>query len=152
MSAIEDKILPGHPLPPKAVELGKVSLDDLYFGVAVSQLSFSTFEEGRRLQVINLFALCRVKYSVARWVLMDKEERAAHDFLWWCFGDVSSRVEYEFVVSPMVGDSRTKVDTFDLYVRPNALLLEAMVNKVTKTSAQRYVKQWRAERRKYVKK
>lgn len=133
----------------------KMRLDDLYFGVVLSPLSYSSQKERNKLKVYNLFDFANVKYSVALWVLMKPEDKAAkeslRDQLLWCFGDVWSRSEFEFVVCPWGGlniddkvvDVGVKKDTFSMYVEPNGELLMDLVNRVTRASARKFVREWR---------
>lgn len=133
----------------------RMNINDLYFGVVLCQMSYSSPEERSNLKVYNLFDFARVKYSVALWVTMKPEEKARreslHDQLMWCFGDTWSRSEYEFVVCPWGGSDEndkvfevgTKKDTFSMYVEPNGELLMDLVNRVTKTSAKEYIREWR---------
>lgn len=133
-----------------------MKIDDLYFGVKLMPLSYST-EKGRmklgrrRLDTYNLFELSKVKWSVARWVTMsDEEKKEITNPLHFIFGDVWSRTEFEFVICPWpygdgegVSDNGQKVDTFTMYVEPNAELLMNMVNSVSVPSAKKYMTEWR---------
>lgn len=135
----------------------KVKLDDLYFGVKLFPLSFDSQEGSKNLTTYNLFDFGRVKWSVARWATMNEKERKEifSDALKFCFGDVWSRCEYEFVVSPWGGlgendkvvDVGTKVDTYQMYVEPNADLLMKMVNSVSVNSAKKYLAEERKRRK-----
>ena len=132
----------------------KLALDDLYFGVVISSSSWNNHQNPRGLTTVNLFDSSRVKSSVARWVLMSPEEKKTHDLLHWCFFDVCGRCEYEFVICPWGGldkDDKAaevgqKVDTWRMYVEPNAELLEDLVSRVTQSSAKRYLAE---ERKRY---
>lgn len=121
----------------------RISIDDLYFGVRVWDLNHD------KLMTINLFDVCRVKRSVALWVLKSEEEKKNENEraqMLYLFGDVWARFQYEFVVCPLMGDGEkawkegVKVDTFSLYVEPNFHLLLDLVSRVTKASAKRYLK------------
>ena len=84
---------------------------------------------------------------MARYVTMCKEEREAllSDPVRFCFGDVWSRCEYEYLIRPMVGDDEDeiKMDVFQMYVEPNASYLMSIVDRITKTSAQKYLREER---------
>ena len=131
----------------------KISINDLYFGVVTHQMSYSTKEGRNELKVYNLFDSTRVKFSVARYVTMSEKERMQlmSDPLHFCFGDTWGRTEWEFIVCPWpykedekVVDCGRKVDVFSMYVEPNSNLLMDMVNRVSVSSA----KKWLAEYRK----
>lgn len=128
-----------------------MKIDDLYFGVKLMPLSYGS-EEGRiALKTYNLFEFSKVKWSVARWVTMsDEEKKNITSPLHFLFGDVWGRAEYEFIVCPWpygdgegVSDNGQKVDTFMMYVEPNAELLMDMVNSVSVSSAKKYMAEWR---------
>lgn len=128
----------------------KMKLDDLNFGIMCPKLSYSSKEERHQLQRYNLFDISRIKFSVARWVVMPPEERKKHEFLSWCFIDVWGRCEYEMIIcdwpykeGALVEESGEKYDVYEMYVKPNAALLEDMVNRVTKSSAQAYIREYR---------
>lgn len=133
----------------------KINLRDLYFGIMLYPMN--TVSRNEKLEVRNLFNSVRVLRSVARYVTMtDKEKKAlSSDPLVFCFGDTWGRCEYEFVVCPWGGlgeDDRvskvgTKMDTFEMYVRPNAELLMDMVNSVSVSSAKKYLAEERARYR-----
>lgn len=128
----------------------KMDIDDLYFGIMLTKMSYSSLDERTELVKYNLFDLSRVKWSVACYVAMSEDEKKdLTSPLRFCFGDVWARTEFEFIVCPwpyrddeQISDGR-KVDTWTMYVEPNADLLMEMVNSVTKTSAQRYLREMR---------
>ena len=121
----------------------KIKLTDLYFGYKIYDLSY-TSEEERKISTHNLFDSSRVLYSVATWVTMSEEEKKKHDALSWCFSDVMGRSEYEFVMSPWAGGGEPqKVDIYQMYVEPNKELLLDLVSRVSKASAQAYLREWR---------
>lgn len=131
----------------------KIKIDDLYFGMMCSPMSYSGKSPRARLEQYNLFGSSRVKRSVAMWVLMDDEERKEHDFLSWCFMDVRGRCEYEYIVcswpypdDAKVEDVGEKFDMYELYVKPNKELLFDLVSRVTKSSAKKYLAE---ERKRY---
>lgn len=129
----------------------KMNLDDLYFGVVLMPLSYSSEEERTKLKTYNLFDFSKIKFSVALYVTMTEEQRKELvSPLHFCFGDVWARAEFEFVMCPWpygdgegVADNGQKVDLYRMYVEPNAELLMDLVNRVTKTSAKKYVSEWR---------
>lgn len=133
-----------------------MKLEELYFGIVRPAFGYGRDEERNRLEPANLFASGRVRRSVAMWVTMDDKEKKKHEFLSWCFGDTRWRTEYEFIVCPWpyreddtIDGCGQKVDTYTLYVQPNEKLLRQMVDSVTKSSAQKYLKE---ERMKWKKK
>lgn len=126
----------------------KMKLDDLYFGVVINPMSYTSFKDRNGLVEYNLFDSSRVKWSVATYVKMTAKQKAEiNDPLAFCFGDTWGRTEWEFIVCPwpyrdedtidLVGK---KVDVYTMYVKPNAELLMNLVNRVTKTSAKEYLK------------
>ena len=127
----------------------KVDIDDLYYGIMLNPMSYSSYDERKTLRCYNLFGFGRVKWSVARYVTMTDKERKEllTDPLRFCFGDVWSRTEFEFIVCPWpykedeeISDG-VKVDAWTMYVEPNAKLLMEMVDSVSKESASRYLKE-----------
>ena len=130
----------------------KIDINDLYFGIRLYSLSYSS-KEARKLEIYNLFNFSRVKWSVARYVTMAEEEKKTllSDPLSFCFGDTWGRCEYEFMVCPWGGldnddkvvDVGLKVDTFEMYVKPNAEYLMSLVNRVSVTSAKKYMSEER---------
>lgn len=127
----------------------KYNIDELDFGIMLYPMNYTKGDE-RRLERHNLFASSRVKWSVARYVTMPLEERKQlTDPLHFCFGDTWGRCEYEFVVSPWIGGGEDgyKVDTFEMYVRPNRELLMEIIDRVSVTSAKKYLSQKRKYRK-----
>ena len=129
----------------------KMNINDLYFGVVLMPLSYSSKETRINLKTYNLFNLSRVKLSVAMWVTMsDVQREEIGDPISFIFGDVWGRTEYEFIVCPWpygegegVSDNGQKVDTFRMYVEPNKELLLDLVSRVSMNSAQEYLREWR---------
>lgn len=124
----------------------KIPLKDLYFGIMVPKSSYTKKEDRNTLEQSNLFCRSRVKWAVAKWVLMPEEERKTHNFLTWCFFDTRWRAEYEFIVCPWpyteddtIKNTGLKVDTWTLYVEPNAKLLKELVDRVSQSSARAYL-------------
>lgn len=127
-----------------------IPIKDLYFGVRIPKMSYSSSEERNQLETINLFGTSRVLVSVAMWVTWPESERKKHDFLRWCFSDVCARCEYEFIVCPWpykddeaVENCGRKVDIYEMYVEPNADLLRDLVDRVSVSSAKAYLAEWR---------
>ena len=134
----------------------KTKIDDLYFGVKLFPMSYASKSELNKLKTYNLFEFGRVKWSVARYATMtDKEKKSIlSDPLRFCFGDVWSRTEFEFIACPWpytdemtISNSGVKVDTWSLYVEPNADLLMEMVNSVSVPSAKKYLSEERKRRK-----
>lgn len=131
----------------------KISIDDLYFGFKLPSISYIGEAERQKLKTYNLFGSSRVKSSVAMWVAGDDVFRKEHDFLRWCFSDVHARCQYEWLIAPWphrnkeVNEIAQKVDVYEMYVEPNAKLLKGMVDRVSVSSAQRYLRDWRKGRR-----
>lgn len=124
----------------------KININDLYFGIRMPQMSYSSSREKNTLKTYNLFDFSRVKFSVARWRTMnDEDKKLITNPLGFCFGDTWGRTEFEWVVNtwPYKDDEKVengeKVDVFQMYVEPNADLLMNMVNHVTTTSAKKYI-------------
>ena len=125
----------------------RIDIDELYFGVVMHPLSYSSDEERTSLNTYNLFRFTNVKWSVARYVTMSKEEkRALINPLAFCFGDVWGRTEFEFMACPWpfrdnetIGGVGQKVSLYDIYVVPNAKLLMDMVEMVSVSSARKYL-------------
>ena len=129
----------------------RININDLYFGVVLMPMSYSSKEQRTKLETYNLFDFSRVKWSVARWVCMGQEERKIiENPLLFLFGDVWGRAEFEFIVCPWpygdgegVADNGQKVDTYEMYVKPNEKLLMDMVNSVSESSAKEYIRKHR---------
>lgn len=121
----------------------KTNINDLYFGVVVpTEVGGKT-----KYQTQNLFGSVRVKTSVARWATMKPErQKEISNPLFYLFGDTWSRVEWEYLVCPLI--TRTyqrerpleKVDIYKMYVQPNAKLLLTMAENITKSSAEEYLR------------
>ena len=124
----------------------KIKLTDLYFGYKNYAMSY-TSEKGRDVVTHNLFGSTRVLRSVAMWVEMPEEEKKKRDALSWCFIDVRGRAEYEFVMSPWVGEGESqKVDIWTMYVEPNRELLLDLVSRVSVSSAKAYLREEKKRR------
>lgn len=122
----------------------KINLNDLYFGIRLYSPSYSS-REGQKLETYNLFGFHRVKMSVAQWVTCP-EIRATHDLPSWCFGDVHWRAEFEYEIAPLFGEPE-KIDVYEMYVVPNRKLLTDMINKVSLSSATKFITEERKRRR-----
>ena len=118
----------------------QIDLEELYFGVKIWDSNRKEF------RTINLFGVHRVKYSIAKWVLMSDEEKKHWDAIPYLFMDVGGRHEYEFVMCPVSGDKDSawdegaRMDVYMAYVEPNEELLLDLVSRVTKASARRFLK------------
>ena len=127
----------------------KMKLDSLYFGVKVRDSNHRD-----ELKTYNLFDIGGVKHSVARYVTMGEKERkmiigeeknefVGKNDLFFCFGGVWSRYEYEYDITPPGGGNRHKTDVYNMYVIPNADLLMKMVKSVSQKSAKEYLREWK---------
>lgn len=114
-----------------------MKITDLYFGIM--RPNFNTGE----LEQENLFANYRILWSIATYVAKkDKLHYANDDPLFWCFGEVCGRCEYEMLVGDFPhGNKLEKHDIYTLYVKPNAELLMSMVDSVNKNSAISWLRQ-----------
>lgn len=129
----------------------KMNINDLYFGVVMNQISYSSEEERGNIKTYNLFDFSRVKLSVATYVVLSEGmKNNLTSPLHFCFGDVYGRTEYEFIMCPwpyregeFVEQVGHKIDLFRMYVEPNSELLMDLVNRVTVSSARKYLAEWR---------
>lgn len=135
----------------------KLSLDELYFGVVLYPMSYNNQEERTKIKTYNLFDSYGVRLSVATYATMSDKERAERvsNPLSYCFGDTWGRTEWEFIMCPWpyregdkVEDVGTKVDIYRMYVEPNGELLMDLVNRVSPTSAMKFLSEERKRRRK----
>ena len=127
----------------------KLNINNLYFGVKLFPMSYSSKIELNRLETYNLFEFGSVKRMVAKYATMTNDEKKilVSDPLRFCFGDVWDRTEFQFIVYPLFStdkmintDNGVKVDTWSLYVEPNADYLMSLVNSVSPTSAKAYLR------------
>ena len=134
----------------------KININKLYFGVKLFPMSYRSKSERDKLKTYNLFDFGRVKWSVARYVTMTDKERKSlmSDPVHFCFGDVWSRTEFEFIACPLpytdemtISNSGVKVDTYEMYVEPNKDYLMSLVNRVSPTSARMYLREERKRRK-----
>lgn len=129
----------------------EIDINDLYFGVVMNQMSYSSEEERGNIKTYNLFEFSRVKFAVAMYVGMTESQREELSSpLSFCFGDVHWRTEYEFMMCPwpyrdgdFVEQAGHKVDIYQMYVEPNAELLMDLIDRVTKSSAKKYLSETR---------
>ena len=132
-----------------------MKLNDLYFGIKLRPMSWSNKEDRRRLETYNLFDFSRIKESIAIYRTMDEaRKKELTSPLHFCFGDVWSRCEFEFIVCPWpYGEGDTidgcgvKVDTYSLYVEPNADYLMSLVESVDENDCKKYLSELRKQRR-----
>lgn len=115
-------------------------LDKAYFGIVLHDFNTGEFKHA------NLFSSVRVLRSIAmirtRKDLKDKLDDV-DETIRFCFGDTWGRVQYEFVVSPVVGPGEpTKKDTFFMYVENNKKLLYDMVMNFSVASCRRVLKKY----------
>ena len=124
----------------------KMNIDDLDFEVMVGDFNHGGFRK------LNLFNITRVKYSVALYLTRrEKDEylknKTPDAVLCYLFGDTWGRVEYEFLVQPMLGKSEDeweKTCVYEFFVVPNKDLLLEMVESVSVTSARKWLRGYRA--------
>lgn len=114
-----------------------MKINNLYFG-------YVQFDPNTgRLTRHNLFGDYRVMRNVARWVTLgEHRDTLSSDLLHFCFFETCGRAEYEFVIKPWTGKGEEqKVDIWTMYVMPNRMLLEDMVNSVSVNSARAWLKE-----------
>lgn len=114
----------------------RINFNDLYYGIC--NMDDNTGE----MKSYNVFDIYRVKRAVADWVMMKDERKAEiEDPIRYCFGDVWSRCEYEWIVTPWPprDNQGEKVDVYDMYIEPNRALLMDMLDNVSLKSA----REWR---------
>lgn len=123
-----------------------MKIDELYFGIKLFPLSYGSEGQRKELKTYNLFDFSRIKWAVARYITMSEEERKTLSSpLYFCFGDVWSRAEFEFIVNtwPYSDDEKVsegiKVDIWTMYIEPNKDYLTSLLDSVDKTSAQEYL-------------
>lgn len=94
---------------------------------------------------VDLFDLCNIRLYAAKYrVALDSDEPFVGVPLFYIFGEVWSRSEFEFEMSSLLGEKSTKVDLYRLYVAPNEAMLLNMVKNCTATSARSYIRAERA--------
>ena len=137
-----------------------IDIEHLYFGITLFDFNSRSFKHA------NLFGSIRVLSSIASYVLMTQKRRQelklddtsdTSRLLSYLFGDTRGRVQYEFVCSdfpPSPDPERRceeKLDTYFLYVLPNADYLLDLVSRVSKSSARRWDNEYGygARRRQY---
>lgn len=114
----------------------RINFNDLYYGIC------SMDQNTEKMVSYNIFDIYRVKRAVADWVLMNDERKSEiDDPIRYCFGDVWSRFEYEWMVTPLLPKENQgeKVDVYDMYIEPNRSLLMDMLDNVSLKSA----REWR---------
>lgn len=115
---------------------GEIDIEDLYFGCMVYDFN------SKSLVPFNLFQSGRVLHSIA--VYRTRPELGVEDPLRFCFGDLWGHVEYEMEVGGMFQDKYEKMSLWDMYVKPNSEYLLSLVNSVSVTSCERWLKDYRA--------
>lgn len=115
----------------------------------------------RRFEDYNIFNNSRVLRGIAMWIVANKRKkkskndkylleryRTPEDVIQLCFFDLCGRCEYEFIVKDgeIVGSlwdnvEGEKSDVYKYYVLPNSQMLMDMINKVSLTSAQRWLRE-----------
>lgn len=133
-----------------------MKLDELYFGIKLHPMNYRNRAERSTLKTYNLFDFSRIKESIAIYRTMDEErKKTLTDPLHFCFGDVWSRCEFEFIVCPWpfgdderVVESGVKVDTYEMYVEPNKDYLMSLVESVDEKDCKKYLSELRKQRRK----
>lgn len=124
-----------------------MKLSELYFGIKIHPMRWSNKGERRTLETYNLFGFSKIKDSIAIYRTMDEErKKSLSDPLSFCFGDVRSRCEFEFIVCPwpfgdgeLVVESGVKVDAFKMYVEPNKDYLMSLVESVDEKDCKKYL-------------
>lgn len=115
-----------------------MKMNELYFG-------YVNFDHNSKtLKQYNLFNSARVMHSVAKWATMDEIERLHFDPLHFCFGDTQARCEYEMLVQPWPNgknDDIIKVDIYQLYVEPNRDYLLSLVNQISESEGEKWLKE-----------
>lgn len=132
-----------------------MKLDELYFGIKLHSMSYSNRAERSTLKTYNLFDFSRIKESIAIYRTMSEErKKTLTNPLHFCFGDVWSRCEFEFIVCPWpfgdderVVESGVKVDTYEMYVEPNKDYLMSLVESVDEKDCKKYLSELRKQRR-----
>ena len=134
----------------------KLNINKAFFGIQLFSLSYSSNTK-RELKTYNLFDFSRIKFSVASYITASGEFKKQYirDPLHYCFGDVHHRCEFEFWIARWGGttgeeklkDEAEKIDIYDLYVVPNADLLMDIVNRISISSAKKYLSEERKRKR-----
>ena len=84
-------------------------------------------------------------HSIAKYLTLDDKILEGVDPLSFCFGDTRVHVEYEFLALGMFSDKLEQVDTWTMYVVPNADYLMSLVNSVDKEDAKKWLEEYNAE-------
>ena len=117
-----------------------MKISDLYFGI--QRMDFNT----NSLVIENLFQSLRVQHSIATWATLPEKIKCQYDVIHFCFGDTQGRVEYEFLARPMIVKipenpaNWHKVDTYKMYVEPNANYLRSLVEQIDEKEGKRWLK------------
>lgn len=109
----------------------KLSVYDLYFGVA--KVSPTTGD----LHYCNIFNSIKVMRCVAFYIAKSPK---VVDPLEFCFGDTKDKMECEMEVRGMYRDHWFHTDIYNMYVVPNRDYLLNLLSKVSKKSAEKWLK------------
>lgn len=127
----------------------RIGLTDLKFNVMLWDLSTDKPKVYNIFHNANVLRSCALyktgKYAKFAKVITDS------DWLHYCFGDLRSKVEYEFVFGYLFRDKDgnaigEKTDVYAAYVEPNRHILQRMLDEVTVVSCKRYLAE---ERKRY---
>lgn len=105
-------------------------IGDLEFYVTVS--------DGNGFKTFNVFDHINVKRAICKYVL---NPTVMDNPCLYFFGDFWSRAEYEMMISGIFGGTSTKVDVYEMYIKPNFPLLLRMINQVSKASCRAWLKE-----------
>lgn len=86
-----------------------------------------------------------IRKSVASYIIhKDNLDYKIKDPLFYCFGDVQGRVEWEWAVDAInardMNQSSQKVDVYSMYIKPNKDYLMILVNQIPITEAKKYIR------------
>ena len=125
-------------------------LNDLEFYVQ----TWDSFKKRRK--TVNIFGSSRIKWSVATykagWAKDLEKKEKDFDWLFYCFGDTWSRIQWEFGFGePFKNDDGSwdgeKTDVYSVFIVPNRKLLRKMIDEVSLNSCQAYIREERKKRR-----
>lgn len=119
----------------------EIDIRDLHFGC----LNWNP--NSRKLEPFDLFRSVRVLDSIANYRLRKEELELIEWFggefdpVRYCFGNLWGHVEYEMMVSEMIGDKTEKMSLYEMYVLPNKEILMDMVEQVSLESCEKWLKE-----------